>query len=265
MRERRQTRRHGGELIYTTNDEYGPIEVVESAFERSLHFGSPAKQSSILLDNHQMLALSYTHALLAPLIFQPLPQRILLVGLGGGSVASFLLHHFPDAEIDVVELRQRVYYVARRYFHLPDSLQLTVYIESIERYMYHHRSRLQNSYDLVLIDAFDGEGVSAEIANPIFCREIRDLLSPRGVLGINLWSGADGGAAFVVELLMTAFDRNLLRLDVEEKGNLIAITADKIPLQSRLDKCDRDARHLTSELRLPFTNMVKRLRRLNLG
>ena len=42
------------------------------------------------------------------LLFIPSPARILMVGLGGGSLAKFCFRHLPDAAIDVVEINPHV-------------------------------------------------------------------------------------------------------------------------------------------------------------
>ena len=128
-----------GILINRTQDEYGTIEVIEEGGLCSLHFGSRPKQSSMFLHDPWRLALSYTRAMTAALLFNPQPQRALLVGLGGGSLAKFLLHHFPDCQIDVVELRKEVVNLAYDYFQLPLDNRLNVVIgdaSALNRFRY---------------------------------------------------------------------------------------------------------------------------------
>ena len=85
--------RYGGIVIHQSRDEHGTIEVVEDGAYRSLHFGSEPKQSSMELHNPIRLALTYTRAMTAALLFNDAPRSVLLIGLGGGSLAKFLLHH----------------------------------------------------------------------------------------------------------------------------------------------------------------------------
>ena len=63
------------------------VEVSEEDGVRSLHLGGDAIQSSIRLDRPDELALDYTRTMMAFLLFQPLPREVLMIGLGGGSMA----------------------------------------------------------------------------------------------------------------------------------------------------------------------------------
>ncbi|HEY0720688.1 MAG TPA: spermidine synthase, partial [Gammaproteobacteria bacterium] len=86
--------KYDGLLVHRTQDEWGPIEVVDDMLHRSLHFGTEPKQSSMLLSDPLALVLSYTRAMTTALLFVPQVRRVLLIGLGGGSLAKFFLHHF---------------------------------------------------------------------------------------------------------------------------------------------------------------------------
>jgi spermidine synthase len=44
------------------------------------------------------------------------PQRVLIVGLGGGTIPSMFRKYLPDLQIDTVELDPEVVQVAKQYF-----------------------------------------------------------------------------------------------------------------------------------------------------
>ena len=71
------------------------VEVSEEDGVRSLHLGGDAIQSSIRLDRPDELALDYTRAMMAFLLFQPLPREVLMIGLGGGSMARYIHQRMP--------------------------------------------------------------------------------------------------------------------------------------------------------------------------
>ena len=48
--------------------------------------------------------LAYTRKMMAFLMFNSQPRRILQLGLGGGSLAKFCYRYLPDASITVVEI-----------------------------------------------------------------------------------------------------------------------------------------------------------------
>ena len=82
-----------GRKLCSVRDAGQLIEVFDDGKSRSLHFGTPARQSSMALDAPDRLQLPYTQAMMAFLLFQPQPEAVLMVGLGGGSMAKFLLRH----------------------------------------------------------------------------------------------------------------------------------------------------------------------------
>ena len=109
-----------GTVVHQSQSDDGIIEVVDTGDIRSLHFGTFPRQSCMSIHTPHTLELSYTEAMMAALLFNGLPERVLVVGLGGGSLVKFLMHHFPDCQIDVVEYRQDVVKVAHGYFQVPE-------------------------------------------------------------------------------------------------------------------------------------------------
>ncbi|HEX7813156.1 MAG TPA: hypothetical protein VF460_14720 [Burkholderiales bacterium] len=97
------------------------VEVSEKDGIRSLHLGSDTVQSSMKLADPAELVLSYTRAMMAFLLFEPQPRRILMIGLGGGSLAKFIYHRMPSAEVVAVECEPAVLFAARQYFHVPEN------------------------------------------------------------------------------------------------------------------------------------------------
>ena len=60
------------------------------------------------------------------LFMGPAPQRMLIVGLGGGSIPTALREILPQAQIDVVEIDPAVTRVARRFFDFSDDPKMKV-------------------------------------------------------------------------------------------------------------------------------------------
>ncbi|MEK7438200.1 MAG: spermidine synthase, partial [Pseudomonadota bacterium] len=89
------------------------VEVSEEGGVRSLHLGGDAIQSSIRLSRPDELALDYTRAMMAFLLFQPLPREVLMIGLGGGSMARYIHQRMPGTRTTVVEINAKVLAAAR--------------------------------------------------------------------------------------------------------------------------------------------------------
>src|SRR3972149_6725808 len=108
----------------------GAGAIAERGSLRTLHIGGEAIQSAMRVDAPDELELHYTQAMMAFLLFQPQPARITMVGLGGGSIAKFVLRRMPQTRLAVVEISARVVDVARRDFSLPpDSDRFSVIVE----------------------------------------------------------------------------------------------------------------------------------------
>ena len=54
------------------------------------------------------LDLEYTQTMMGFLLFLPQPQRIAMIGLGGGSLAKFCHRYLPRTRIQVVEINPHV-------------------------------------------------------------------------------------------------------------------------------------------------------------
>lgn len=94
-------------------------------------------------------------AIAAPLLWLPPARRrrILLLGVGGGSVARIARALAPGAQIVGVELDREVVRVARRWFEL-DALDLELVVDDALGFLRRERRR----FDAVLEDVFVGRG-----------------------------------------------------------------------------------------------------------
>lgn len=254
--------KYGGIVIHQSHDALGPLEVVEDGYQRSLHFGSEPKQSSMDLNDPLRLTLSYTRAMLSTLLFNATPRRLLLLGLGGGSLAKFLLHHLPDCRIDAVEYRESVYQLARAYFHLPDNPRLSMYFADAADFI--RRADVAHSdYDLILVDAFTADGVAHATSNLSFFDACRTRLAGNGVLAANLWAADSIKLDDIISDLGDAFDGRLLRLPVDGKANVIALTTQQGKPRRELRRLDKQATKLQQKLSLEFSAFLNRLRKNN--
>ena len=124
-----------GKKIFRSRQETD-IDVSESDGVRTLHLGSTAIQSAMRIAKPDHLELAYTRAMMAFLLFKPDPEEILMIGLGGGSLAKFVHKYMADAKTVVVEISPKVVTVARHLFHLPeDDARLSVIVDDGAAYL----------------------------------------------------------------------------------------------------------------------------------
>ncbi len=215
-------RKYHGTLIHRSRDEHGSLEIVDDILTRSLHFGNHIRQSAMVHQFPDHLALAYTCAMMSGLLFQPAPKQALLIGLGGGSLAKFLLRHFPECEVHAVEHRAAVAKLAFGYFQLPDVPRLHVHIEDGGHYI--HRPASQPD-DLILLDAYDERGMAPDLDEPAFLEACRERLAPRGLLITNLWSRERVRYKHTLANLQRCFGMSPLQLPSEGTTNVITLSA----------------------------------------
>ena len=91
-----KNRKYGGRLIFSEEDNEGVVEIIERKNIRAMHFGSAAQQSALDLKNPDSLVLHSPKALLQSLLFLKKTEKILLFGLGGGSIVRFIHKYYPE-------------------------------------------------------------------------------------------------------------------------------------------------------------------------
>jgi spermidine synthase len=213
--------KYNGRVIHQTQDEHGLIEVVENNGERVLHFGTSSRQSSQLLNDPNALNSLYAQAMMAVLLFNEQPRHPLLIGLGGGTLAKFFLHQFPDIRLSVVEFRAEVLKVARSHFSLPLDQRMKIKIGCGAQHVGAQSREFSALHDAILVDAFDPWGMAEEVSSQAFFDDCLRLLTADGVLVINLW-GTDKDLFQKVSWNMgRAFDWRMVFLPVRGRGNII--------------------------------------------
>ena len=254
---------YDGEVIHSARDEFGAIEIVDEATARTMHFGSRARQTTMLLRDPVSLALSYTRCMLSGLLFTSAPRSVLMLGLGGGALARYLRHHWPECRITAVEKRALVVELAREYFALPTDEYFAVEVMAAEAFI---DDRHHSEYDWILVDIHDRAGMAPALGQPEFFARCRKRLSGRGVLAANLWTGDR-------EALLEGIDRSLhqvfadtvLHLPVARKRNTVAL-AFNFPLPSlEVALIRRKAIELETRYGVEFSQFLWDLMRHNKG
>ena len=218
--------------------------MVENDLTRSLHFGSNAKQSSMLLRDPYHLTLSYTRALCAALLFCEEPKRILLLGLGGGSLAKFFLHYFPECHIDAVEFRPEVHRIALEFFSLPEEKHLHIHHDDAGEFVRKAPMDEFADYDLIFTDAFLDNGIAYAVCGLSFLDACRSRLTGKGCMAVNLWAEDQQCADDHLKDIRTTFNKQMLRLPVQGKENLIAIATQQPAPKRQLRRLDERAKTL---------------------
>ena len=166
--------------------------VVSDGKHRTLAFSPGDVQSEMLLAQPDALVLDYTRAMMCFALFAPLPRHIVMVGLGGGSLAKFCYRHFPHARITVLEIRADVIALRDLFCLPPDDARLRV----LHCDAAHYLARTPGDADVLLVDGFDRNGLPP-------------ALRPGGVLVANIFTYEPGYVSFL-QHLRDAFDGRIM-------------------------------------------------------
>lgn len=184
---------------------------------RTLEFAPGDIQSAMRLSRPHALVLAYTRAMMCFVLFVPRPRRILMVGLGGGSMAKFCRHHFPEAHITVLELRADVIALREQFLVPPDDARFRVVHADAAAWI---AGGGEETFDVIVVDGFDRDGLPPSLSSGPFYAACRRRLAPGGVLVANVFS-YDPRRGAVLDALDRVFDGHTCRLDKAAGNNHI--------------------------------------------
>lgn len=176
---------NGEKVLVARHTAFQPILLTENESGlRTLRFGAEGVSQSVLkAADPRHLELAYARVLPASLVFVQDPRRVLIVGLGGGSLPRFFHSHFPETTIDVVELDRGVVDVAKTYCGFAEDARMHVHVEDGRDFI----EAAGGGYDLIVLDCFDADSIPPHLATLEFLSTARNALSPRGIVVANIW------------------------------------------------------------------------------
>jgi spermidine synthase len=173
--------------IYSGRGMFGEIYIYDDADGfRTMEFERGAARHALVRRGDPLhLEFEYSRiALIGLALSRKPPQRILVVGLGGGSLPVFLHRVYPEVQIDVVEIDPEVVRVAKKYFDVTEDARLRIHVADGRRFI---EQSVAASYDIVILDAFGASELPTHLSTLEFLRSVRAVLRPDGVSVSNIW------------------------------------------------------------------------------
>lgn len=226
--------------------------IVDDGHTRQLWLGHDLVQSSMRIDDPYALDFAYTRKMMACLLFVPAPEHVLLVGLGGGSLAKFCLRHLPNTRVTAVEVCHEVI-AMRGAFLVPDDARLTIVEADAAEYL----PQRTGDTDVLLLDGFDDAGIAPSFFDRAFYQAARRRLRPGGVLVAN-FAGPRAGWQAHEQMLKRVFDGRVHLASVTGGDNHIAFAFAGFPPD--WDALEARAASLAERIPLDFSALAARLR-----
>ncbi|MGA1741414.1 MAG: spermidine synthase [Pseudohongiellaceae bacterium] len=251
--------------IHQERSLYRNIIVTEDSTRRCLRFTITRRtgqnQSCRFLENPQELVFPYAKMTLSSLLIQDNPQRILIIGLGGGTLPEVYHTLFPEAEIIISEIDEAVLNVAEEFFEFEQTDLIKVDIGDGRVYV--KRAALRNEvFDLVIIDAFNGEYIPEHLMTEEFLEEIKLLLPENGMLVANTFSTSrlydaesqtyQNVFGEIINLRMSNTGNRIIMASMQELPDLFTLNRRAANWRSRLEMFGMDVtdypQHMSKEV-----------------
>lgn len=197
--------------IIVTEDEQG-LRVLR--FERH-----GARQTIVRPGDPEFLGFAYPRRAFVGLALTGEHARILVVGLGGGTMPMFLRRYYPQATIDAVDIDPDVIFVAKEYFGFREDERMKAHAADGRKFI----ENVKEPYDIIFLDAFGTRNVPAALTTLEFMNAVRRAVKPGGAVVGNIW-GRNVNPLYdsMVRTYQEVFDE-LMILDVPGTSNMILL------------------------------------------
>ena len=247
-------------LLYdrVLNGSYGKPFLIEDLEYRTLCFTlDGCTQTEMRLDDPLALTSEYTRKMMGFLVLQAHPRRILMIGLGGGSLVKYCHRHLPTTELTAIEIDPEVIALRTHFYVPPDDERLQVINADGAQYVAQMAAEGGRT-DVVLVDAYDQHGVAKAVMERVFFENAKQVLGDRGVFIFNLVAPAAESEPHI-QLIRSVFGEPAIAIAMPNDGNLVIFAGNALRNPRRLLLARRNAERVERKLGLLFPNLVKRL------
>jgi spermidine synthase len=237
-------------LLYEKQSPYNTIFVTEdSRGLRTLQFERyGARQSVVKVGDPDHIELPYVRSMLVALAHVQQPSRILVIGLGGGTLPMFLNKHFPHATIDAVDIDPDVIDVAKKFFGFQLTDRLRAHVADGRRFI----EETIEPYDLILLDAYGSDSIPYHLATQEFLEATRRALAPGGLVVSNIWGSGSNPLYHSMVLTYREVFPWVQQLGVVNAENVIIMAATSSDEPARPNEWVRRARAIAREKSFTF-------------
>ena len=149
---------------------------------------------------------TYIHAIYG-LICQSPARRVLMIGCGGGALATMLSR--AGRTVEIVDIDKISFTIARNEFQLRSEIPCHV----ADGLAYLQRTRKR--FDAVVVDAFIGEKIPKHLLSDAFCGAVRRVLTADGLMCMNFCLGSRDD--LIADNMAARLERNRWRVRILDR------------------------------------------------
>ena len=188
--------------VYENSSFYHRIRVVQDQRYLYLTFDR-SYQGGMRLDDPFESPYPYTDYMSLAWLFQPQITRVLVIGLGAGTIPKRFWRDYPDLTVTAVELDPAVVYVALRFFSVKEDSRMRLVVQDGREYL----RRTRETFDLIIVDAYFAEGIPFHLATREFFQLVRAHLRPGGIVAANIVGALEGQESTLFRALYNTYDQ----------------------------------------------------------
>jgi len=237
-------------LLFSQRSNKQLVEVWQEGTIRSLYINS-VEQTRINSHQEGTLIAPPNHAFLSSLLFNEVPESVLLAGSGGGELARYLNHKKPPIHGIAVEIDPLVATLAREYFQFPQT-HWNLVVDDI-------RSIKGGVYDLIVADIAEDKLTPDWLTDVTMIKQFKQQLSSNGVLAINLLVTNADAFSRTLQTLRAQFDKRTLCLSIPEHKNIIAFAFKEMPRYHSIDELSARLNEIKKDWKLDLSAELAQL------
>lgn len=193
-------------LTYEGESIYNYLQVSEDEDEVILSTNVLFGVQSVYMREKGLTGMYYDYAMAAPFmagIHDKDKCDILILGNGTGTFATQCGRYFDNTSIEGVEIDEKITYLARKYFELPESVTVTTYDGRA------FLNVCDKNYDVIMVDAYQDITIPFQMSTVEFFGMVSKHLNDGGVMVVNMNMRGDSEGninQYLADTICSVFD-----------------------------------------------------------
>jgi spermidine synthase len=179
------------------------------------------------------MAFDYSKMIMSSLYFNPQPKKILMLGLGIGTLPRAFSELLPNSQIDIVDINNALYEINKKYFYFDIDLYTNIQFHLDDAFDFVKKAIENNTkYDLIISDLFDENYIPEKFLTNEYMQNIKQIMTEDGLFTINSFINSKTRTA-EDNLIKNNFGKNFVSLSGSNKITITTQDNYAYPMKSQ--------------------------------